>query len=186
MHGIVFTAFLVLSAYCNTLWAHMGPTLVDIKVSGSSEAPLLEISPAELQQGEPYLLVIVNNNPYPLSLQFEKFGQAVFTQNLQGSPGVSQEALTLLPNSKVIWQFVTSEAGEFLFSLTNQSNQTGNKVKLAIKSALVVPEPAPAPPVTVEAKQEPVEVKPVEPKELKPKRSGSIRFLGESQQRHLA
>lgn len=143
---IFFCSFIFLAQ----VFAHAEPQLIDLSVEGTVQNPRLEITQTELTQGSPYVLVMVNNTDFPLALQFEKFGQAIFTQNLKGTPHVGQEEMGLLAHSKVLWQFIPNDPGEFMFSLSSNQPLIGaKKIKMTIK-ALPTPENL-AVPQTVEA-----------------------------------
>lgn len=110
------------------------PTLLDLKVVGTVDKPDFEPQKLELKEGQPYLLVVINDNPYSASFHFDKLSQALSTQYMKGSPNVSQGSLLVLPNSKVLWQFIPKSGGDFEYYAVNTSfNQPGPKNKITIK-----------------------------------------------------
>jgi hypothetical protein len=128
----------VLLGLAFTARASEAPVLHDIEIEGSAGNPQLSIQDLKLEVNREYLFVI--NNPLAVSLvfQFEKLGQHVATRYLQGSPSVTQESVNVLPNSKVIWHFVTTMPGEFTVYIINPSlMQKGETRKIAIVDPVV-------------------------------------------------
>src|SRR5579872_4636352 len=76
------------------------PLLVDLSIAGTIDAPTLEPASLQLLQGQEYLLVIKNDNPYPVTFHFDKLGQSINTQYLQGTPSVSQDRVDIPTQTK--------------------------------------------------------------------------------------
>ncbi len=111
------------------------PTLIDIQVSGTSDAPVFEPANLAFDEGQEYLLVFINDKPDSITCYYDQFGQKVFTRYLQGTANVNQDSLVLPPNSKVLWHFIPSEGGKYPFYASNTSlNQSGKKGEIAVKS----------------------------------------------------
>ena len=127
---LLFSLLLTLSF---AAFATQAPILHDIEIEGSPESPQLSISDLKLEVNHEYLFVINNPHGVPLVFQYEKLGQNVTTQYLQGSPSVTQESINLLPNGKVLWHFMTTAEGEFTVYVINPSlMQKGETRKISI------------------------------------------------------
>lgn len=149
LFGIVVLLFSSLSK------ANETPQLIDLQLSGSISAPFFEPGNLTFTLGQEYVLVITNDNAYQVTFHFDKFGQAIFTRFLQGSPGVTQESLELPSSSKVLWHFIPSTIGNFSYYASNNGlNQKGKEGKIDIISPEKDPEGSLMQPQTVTAKQE--------------------------------
>lgn len=115
------------------------PVLHEINIEGSVSAPEILLAPLSLELKKEYLFVVNNTHPVAFNIQFDKFGQHVFTRYLQGSSNVSQESINVLPNGKVLWHFTASLPGEFSLYVVNPATmQQSEKRKLVIIDPSVV------------------------------------------------
>jgi hypothetical protein len=150
MNFIIHFRVLLLSlcfalAFASPIARAQVPVLAELAITGIQAAPILEPALLQLNQGQEYLLVINNDNPFAVTFHFEKFGQSIYTQYLQGTPSLSQDRLDIPSNSKILWHFVATAAGEFPCVLSNNSaNLSGSAAKITITAIIKTEEKAAA------------------------------------------
>lgn len=125
------------------------PLLIDLVVTGTVDAPNFDPQQLQFDMGQDYLLVMMNDKPYPVTFTFNKFGQSVATRLLQGAANVTQDSIVLFPSTKVIWHFIPQIAGEFdYFAVNSGYNQRGTVGKIVIKAPAKMQEAeSPSPPL---------------------------------------
>jgi len=134
MFRLFFTIAFFILVGIKSAHADMPLTLVDVTLSGTMVNPTLEITQSSLKEGENYIFVIENTNDFVCTLQFDILGQAVNTQYLQGATTVSQDSVAVLGKSKVTWQFLAHQAGEYPLGVNTAAfNQSSNIIRLSIQ-----------------------------------------------------
>lgn len=116
-------------------WAQEAPLLFDLTVTGNANSPSFEPQQLLFNTLQEYVLVLTNDKPYSVVFHYGKFGQEVSTMLLQGTPHVSQDSVTLIPNSKVTWHFIPQKEGQFkFFASIPGSTQLGKGGEIIVKN----------------------------------------------------
>lgn len=131
-----FYATLLITLLLTVRSAYAVPDLLEFAVEGTALQPVIEPKEITLKPDHEYVFMVKNKQDVSLILQYGTFGQTVTTAFLQGTTHVTQEGMLLLPESKIVWHFHTTNAGEYPFFVSNPAmNAQGETGKIIIAEA---------------------------------------------------
>jgi len=99
------------------------PEEIIITAAGNARNPYFLPKTIELKQGKSYQFII--NNPFakPYTFHLTDNVKAVFTHNVYGSNGVTQQAIMIPPNGSIKWDLTADAPGLYPFFESSSMNR---------------------------------------------------------------